>query len=228
MHIISLYDFSGLAVRDWSLAGHDCFCYDKKHSRIPRIEGNISYLNADLWSAEGRAAVLNNHRGHECLIIAFPVCTDLAGSGSRHWESKRNADPFFQITAIERATWAAKLSEELGGAPYMIENPKGALSTQWRKPTFYFDPRDFGGYLPEDDVHPAWPQYFPPRDAYTKRTGAWLGGGMVTPTMKPVPLAHPVGESPIFKKLGGKSDRTKEIRSTSPRGFFRALYEANK
>jgi hypothetical protein len=33
------------------------------------------------------------------------------------------------------------------GAPYLIENPIGALSTHVRDPDFIFDPFEFGGYL---------------------------------------------------------------------------------
>jgi hypothetical protein len=32
----------------------------------------------------------------------------------------------------------------------------------------------------------------------------------------------------IWAKLGGKSERTKEIRSTTPMGFARAFYSANE
>ena len=36
------------------------------------------------------------------------------------------------------------------------------------------------------------------------------------------------GYSAQYKKLGGKSQRTKDIRSATPRGFAIAIYEANK
>ena len=39
---------------------------------------------------------------------------------------------------------------------------------------------------------------------------------------------HGNGYSTAMMKLGGKSQRTKDIRSATPRGFAIAVYEANK
>jgi hypothetical protein len=110
--------------------------------------------------------------------------------------------------------------------PYMVENPVGRLSTIWRKPNHYFDPCDFGGYLSDvKAAHPRYPNIIPRFDAYTKRTCLWTGNGFIMPSPKPVkPISK---DSPLHTKLGGKSLRTKNIRSETPRGFAHAVFEAN-
>lgn len=170
------------------------------------------------------------------MVFGFPPCTDLAASGARHWAAKRERDPEFQNRAVAWALDVVFVAEYLN-APYMIENPQGALSTLWRKPDHRFDPCDFGGYIPEGEAeHPRWPEYIPARDAYTKRTCLWTSEGFVMPPHKPVdPIkltytredGSVTTGSPQWGKLGGKSMKTKNIRSATPRGFARAVFEAN-
>jgi hypothetical protein len=50
-------------------------------------------------------------------------------------------------------------------------------------------------------------------------------GGFRMPHKKPVPI--PEGYSDQHNLLGGKSERTKNIRSATPRGFARAVFLAN-
>ena len=65
-----------------------------------------------------------------------------------------------------------------------------------------------------------------PFDAYTKKTCLWTGVGFVMPTKVAVEVGK--GYSAQYKKLGGKSQRTKDIRSATPRGFAIAIHDANK
>lgn len=46
--------------------------------------------------------------------------------------------------------------------------------------------------------------------------------------MSIISLFDYTGDSTQYKKLGGKSLKTKNIRSATPRGFARAVYQANK
>ncbi|MBB8026189.1 hypothetical protein HEL23_006095 [Escherichia coli] len=101
----------------------------------------------------------------------------------------------------------------------------GVLSTLWRKPDFIFNPCAYGGYLPEDDKHPAFPDVYPQRDAYTKKTCIWCGNGFKQPIFRPVDLNS--GDNPGWAKTGGRAKRTKMIRSLTPRGFARAVFLAN-
>ena len=130
------------------------------------------------------------------------------------------------MDAVAYAVDCADFFENLG-VPYFIENPVSVLATQWRKPDHRFQPYEFGGYIPLCQAdHPRWPEYIAPRDAYPKKTCLWAGGGFIMPDLKPVDVAG--GYSTQHLKLGGKSQRTKDIRSATPRGFAIAVYEANK
>ncbi|RYH06116.1 hypothetical protein [Tropicimonas sp. IMCC6043] len=242
-HVVSLFDHSGYAVRPWAEAGYICLCYDILHPAEGRIEkvgaGEIRFIHADLNAgASGWPRVRNDVAGASvAMLFAWPPRDDLAVSSARHFEVKRRelgAD--FQERAAARATEVACLGEELG-VPWMVENLISGLSRLWRKYDVIWHPYEFGGYLPEGDEHPKWPKYTAPREAYTKKTGAWTEGDFIFPERKPVEpeiLENPptktgkiVRGSRHFMKLGGKSAETKEIRNLTPRGFSQAVFEAN-
>lgn len=117
---------------------------------------------------------------------------------------------------------------EMIGQPYLFENPVSAISSIYRKPDHTFNPFEYGGYLPEHDAHPLYPDFYPPRDAYGKKTCLWVGNGFRMPEKRPVPIAadqqEGQGASKAHNKLGGTSDRTKNVRSATPRGFAAAVY----
>jgi hypothetical protein len=228
--VISLYDFTGEALKPWAEAGYTCFAFDIQHPEEPHIEyigkGCIEYISMDLWNT------LNIDRLRDllkpCNVVfgmAFPVCTDMAVSGAAHFKRKAERDPEFQTKAVNYAKWCGDLFEELG-VPYFIENPVSVLATKWRKPDHSFHPYEYGEYLNDAEaVHPRWPEYIADRDAYTKKTCLWTGNGFRMPTK--IPTCKPTGYSTQHLKLGGKSQRTKDIRSATPRGFAKAVYEFN-
>ena len=154
------------------------------------------------------------------LVVSFAPCTDLAGSGAKHFAKKALKDPQFQERAVEQAQLAT-----LWECPYVVENPVGRLSTLWRKPNVYVHPSDFGGLCPAGP-HPEFPDVIPERDAYNKKTGLWWGQGFNAPQKDPVEVIE--GANPGWAKLGGKSARTKYIRSLTPRGLAKAIYLANR
>jgi hypothetical protein len=171
------------------------------------------------------AEVIARHQGRTAIVLAFPPCTDLAVSGAAHFRRKAETDPQFQ----EKAMWLVYVARDIAealDAPYAIENPVSVISTIWRKPDYTFHPFEYGGYLPENDTHPQYPDYIMARDAYPKKTCYWTGNGFVMPPKKPVAVAP--GYSRQQRLLGGKSRRTKRIRSMSPRGVAAAIYEANQ
>jgi len=230
--VLSLYDFTGEALKPWAEAGYHCYAFDIQHPSdelvIQKFDsgGFIRYVNADLHKLDVIASLQSTFTGRDVVFgMAFPVCTDLAVSGAAHFERKRAVDPEFQIRASNHARWCASLFEALG-VPYFIENPVSRLSTLWRKPDYSFHPYEYGEYIPESEAeHPRWPDYIAPKDAYTKKTCLWTGGGFNMPTKRPT--QKPDGYSQQHLKLGGKSQRTKDIRSATPRGFARAVFEAN-
>lgn len=229
----SLYDGSGYAVKDWADAGYKCYCFNYDganhgdYDGVKIIHPNIEYVN--VWIDSHFLVMFSPELSvypDPDIILAFPPCDDLAVSGARWFADKRKKDPYFQ----QKAAYNAKLVETLASmynVPWMVENPVGALSTLWRKPDFIFNPCAYGGYLPEDDKHPAFPEYIADRDAYTKKTCIWCGNGFKQPLFRPVPMPDEWEDSKQHAKLGGKSKRTKMIRSLTPRGFARAVFLAN-
>lgn len=88
-------------------------------------------------------------RGGWDMLIAFPPCTHLAVSGSRHFEQKRKDG---------RQASAIKFFMDCVNAPIhriAIENPVGIMSTEYRVPDQIIQPYHFG-------------------DPYTKTTCLWL------------------------------------------------------
>ena len=238
--VISLYDYTGEALRPWAEAGYECYAYDIQHKEDRREAvggGGITYSPADLYQKRTLLDIFVRHGfGNVAFLSAFPPCTDLSAAGALHWKKKAEADPDFQIEAAGRLEDAAILAKAFG-CPFYIENPVGAVTRLWRGPDFRFDPYQYGGYLPEDDAHPRFPEVIPPRDAYKKRTCLWTGLGFRMPETRPVEHENVVVRrkdptkghnfSPVMAKTGGKSLRTKNIRSATPRGFAKAVYEVN-
>lgn len=224
---IFLYDFTGLMAQPWLDAGYECWLFDGQHEPGVKREGNL--VKVGMWFYHDKihqhAADIAEMVGDGVrIVIGFPECTHLAVSGAAHFAKKREADPDFQ----NKASDLAKMVEIVGdasGSPWMAENPVSVLSTLWRKPDYSFNPYEYGGYLPEDDVHPIYPDYILPRDAYPKKTCIWSGNGFVMPMKMPVP--NKLGYSAQHMRLGGKSLKTKNIRSATPRGFAIAVYGAN-
>lgn len=231
MKIISLFDLTGAMVQPWLKAGYECFLFDGQHEgHTTEKVGNGTLHKIHMWfdpyNLEAAIDDIISITGEEIKVVfSFAECTDLTNAGSRHWAKKREENPNFQVEAME----LVKLAEYLGnkiGCPWAVENPVGKLSTMWRKPDFKFHPCDYAGYLPEDDIHPLYPEVYPPQDRYNKNTCIWHGNGFKPPVKNHIPALYK--DNPGWKKCGGKSLRTKNIRSCTPRGFAEAVYESNK
>ena len=233
--VLSLYDFTGEALKPWAEAGYHCYAFDIQHDEeydnCTNVEtfdsgGTIMYVHMDLWNSKNITRMQEWFSQENVVFgMAFPVCTDLAVSGAAHFARKAAQDPEFQIRASNHARWCASLFEALE-IPYFIENPVSRLATLWRKPDYSFHPYEYGEYIPDAEAeHPRWPDYIAPKDRYTKKTCLWTGGGFTMPPKRPT--QKPDGYSQQHLKLGGKSQRTKDIRSATPRGFARAVFEAN-
>ncbi len=229
--VISLYDFTGEALKPWAEAGYTCHAFDIQHDEAGWVDrfdggGSIRFHKADLH--DYATIVELKHVFEDVNVVfgmAFPVCTDMAVSGAAHFKRKAEANPSFQDEAVSYAVWCARLFNSLH-VPFFVENPVSVLATKWRKPDHSFHPYEYGEYLNDAEaVHPRWPEYIADRDAYTKKTCLWTGNGFRMPTK--IPTCKPTGYSTQHLKLGGKSQRTKDIRSATPRGFAKAIYEFN-
>jgi hypothetical protein len=233
--VISLYDYTGEALKPWAMNGYECYAFDIQHTSNSMewfydddgVLGSINYRYADLHDFDTHKKIFNEFNGRRVIFgMAFPVCTDLAVSGAAHFKRKAERDPHFQDRAAKHASDCADLFEDLG-CPYFIENPVSVLATKWRKPDYSFHPYEYGEYIPDNEAeHPRWPDYIAPKDAYTKKTCLWTGNDFEMP--QPRPTQTPDGYSTQHLKLGGKSKRTKDIRSATPRGFATAVYEYNR
>lgn len=234
--ILSLYDYTGHMVQPWAAAGYECYCFDIEHREVPRKiivgskGGSITFVKVDLYSPTTYNNLLTHFNNKEVSIVfGFPVCTDLAVSGAAWFAKKRLANPEFQTTAANHAVDISYFATTLNSI-YMIENPISVLSTLWRKPNYKFHPFEYGGYIPKADaVHPDYPEYIAPGDAYKKKTCLWTCDSFKMPPVLPVDPEHYHGNgySTAMMKLGGKSKRTKSIRSATPRGFALAVFDAN-
>jgi len=229
--VLSLYDFSGVAVQPWIKAGFGAITFDIQHKGVSCLHyesgGFLVKTKLNLYCPQAMQDLAETYNGKVAMVLGFPPCDNLAVSGSRWFDSKRAKDPNFQTKAANNAKAIADLATKLD-CPFMIENPVSVLSTLWRKPDHIFHPYQYGGYIPEKDaIHPSFPDHIAPQDAYSKKTCLWTGGGFVMPAPLPVDCES-FGASQQYKKLGGKSLKTKNIRSATPRGFAQAVFEANE
>lgn len=217
-NIISLCDFTGVFVEPWRNT-HKCYIFDVQHTEFKEIKHNLFTVPGKI--EDNLNLIKNLIREGVDFAAGFPPCTDLAVSGAAHFESKRKRNPNFQKEAMELFKLCYDVCESTG-APFFIENPVSVAATMFRKPCFYFHPWEYGGYLPEIDVNPV-SELIPPRDAYSKKTCLWTGNGFEMPNKCPVTKLD--GYSPQYNKLGGKSLKTKNIRSATPRGFALAVFK---
>jgi hypothetical protein len=207
--IIILCDLNGIIGNPWRKAGFEVIEIDPQRENNGTILGMMPAISK---------AILSNR---VVFVCGFPPCTDVAVSGAKHFESKRLKDPHFQTRAALVAE-QCRMIGEICQVPWFFENPVSVFASIFDDCKLtYFNPYEFGGYLPEDDTNPQFPDIYPAQDGYPKKTGLFYGGGFVLPEKKPVPF---VKEYPGFKKLGGKSLRTKNIRSATPRGFAQAIF----
>ena len=185
-------------VQPWADAGYACLCVDLQHSDDGRREGSVTFVRADI---RGWLPPLEPY----AIVFGFPPCTDLAVSGARWFAEKglaRLSDALAIVDACRRIC-------EWSKAPWMLENPVSMLNSYWRAPDFAFDPYEYGGY-----------GY--PEDAYTKRTCLWTGGGFRMPARKPIPPAF----GSKMHLIPPSEDRA-NLRAETPKGFARAVFEAN-
>lgn len=181
----------------WADAGYACVAIDLQHS-IRMGRLPVVPGGVALWWGDARSLTLEEIGPVEA-IFAFPPCTHLAVSGARDFQRKGLR---LLIDALEIVE-ACRVLCENSGAPWMIENPVSTLSTYWREPDFRFDPCDYG-------------------DGYTKKTCLWTGGGFVMPEKNPVPITMPSH----IHKMPPSAERA-NLRSATPMGFARAVFQAN-
>ena len=205
--VISLFDVTGRMVKPWLDAGYQAYIVDTQHPVAYETggitsEGNLHKVHWDLT----KPWLCPVDRADIAFVSAFPPCDHLAASGARWFKGKglRRLSLSIEMfaTAADFCEWS--------GAPYMIENPVSSIASYWRKSDYRFSPHQYTGFAVEDN--------------YTKNTCLWTGNGFVMP------------EAFVAADLGEPDDRIHKcppgperhnIRSATPAGFARAVYEAN-
>jgi hypothetical protein len=201
---IFLCDLTGNAAEPWAEAGYECWAVDVQHSiRRERIDGRIHFVWGDCrtWRPPEGLDI--------AFVAAFPPCTQIAGSGARDFAAKGGNMLRDALETFE----ACRLAASWSGAPYMIENPVGVLSSipHIGKPDHYFDPWEYAGYL--DNIQ---------TENTRKKTCLWTGNAFVMPPRKPAPEPH---RQDCWRET--PSDDRADLRSATPLGFARAVFEAN-
>lgn len=201
MIILSLCDLTGNFVQPWLEAGFECWCVDLQHPRGINREGRFVRVGADVTSFMPPLNQAYAFAAH------WTPCDNLAVSGAR-WFADKGLDALHESLGL---VIAGRRICEASGAPWFVENPVSTLSSYWRKPDYTFNPCDYAGYL--DD---------PSAEAYTKKTCLWTGGGFVMP--EPKAVAPVLGSK--MHLLPPSAERA-NLRSETPKGFARAVFEAN-
>ena len=142
-------------------------------------------------------------------ILVAPPCTDFSVSGAQYWRAKDADGRTAESLAVVNC--CLDIIEAAHPNFWCLENPVGRLPK--------LIPYRLGPYIIK--FHP-W-EY---GDPYTKLTCLW--GNFTIPNRKPVKPIKYCKQGSWIQQLGGKSERTKYLRSITPPGFARAFYEANK
>lgn len=138
-------------------------------------------------------------KGNVHGILSAPVCTVFSGSGACWPRTDQEI-----IEGLSLVDACIRIAYAVNPVFWVLENPVGKLRKWIGAPKMSFNPCDYG-------------------DPYKKRTLLW---GNFNTDLKKNPI-DPIIPSPLHQNLGGKSERTKALRSNTPKGFAKAFYNAN-
>lgn len=180
---------SGIVRRAFRKLGHDAWSVDL----LPSDDNSPYHIVGDALGAA---------YGEDWdMMIAFPPCTHLAGSGARWFKDKQ-----------QEQKAALGFVQALMDVPIpliAIENPVGVISTKIRKPDQIIQPYQFG--------HPE-----------AKRTCLWLIG---LPLLKPTKVLEKPergywdNQTPSGHNKIGQMSRRGEMRSRTYPGIAKAMAE---
>lgn len=201
MLVLSLFDRSGAWPRPYADDGHSVITVDLAPSLPGTMYVNREHVRCDIRGIGSHGYGWQDAR--VCLIA--PPCTHFSSSGARWWAEKDRDGR----TAADVALVSAALLFVSHSRPpiWALENPTGRIERLVPElqglRLHSFDPCDYG-------------------DPWTKRTHLW---GRFNPNLPKTPV--PASEFWGWRKLGGKSERTKILRSITPSGFAKAFHAAN-
>ena len=246
--LLSLFDYSCHWSGEYYDAGWDVYNIELKFKDHP-----FCFPCADIMDLDSCEQLLELNVFPDG-ILAAPPCTDFAGSGARWWKEKDSNGATEESLKLIHQT--LDLIDFYKPDFWVLENPVGRLTKLVEDYTSmygrvdigspqYFNPCDYAGYLDlsSDDLDylaeidkkdgvgvtfADW-EHIIKCNAYTKKTGLWGDFTMPEPKpSKPVKAGGPTIGTSAMNRLGGKSDKTKELRSNAPMGFSKAFFEANQ
>jgi len=245
--LLSLFDYTGNWAGHYTDAGWDVYMVDVKHENDP-----LAWLT-DVYDFDS-CEFMNELGVFPDGILCAPPCTDFASSGARWWSQKDKSKATDK--SLDLIIQTLEMIDYYKPDFWVLENPVGRLNklipedhgsfwggVKLGRPQ-YFNPCDYAGYLDltSDDLmylddidkkngknitYNEW-EHIIKCNAYTKKTGLW--GEFNMPEKKPIKPVKAGGQTigySAFNRLGGKSDKTKELRSMTPDGFSKAFYQAN-
>ena len=152
-------------------------------------------------------------------VLAAPPCTDFSSSGAR-WFKAKDADGRTEAS-IRIVRDCLRVIELVRPDFWALENPVGRIARlvpELGSPLLRFNPCDYAGFAD-----------CPASEAFTKRTCIWGSFNPNLPAAPVAPVYYTKGNkrgSWQWANLGGKSERTKELRSMTPQGFARSFAAA--
>lgn len=150
------------------------------------------------------------------VLLMAPPCTDFSVSGAQYWKAKDKDGRTEASLRIVRA--CLKVKDKIRPRVWALENPVGRLPKllprELGRYQFLFNPHEFAGYLDRPSI-----------DAYTKKTCLW--GRFTVPVKRNRKPIRVCSQGSWIQKLGGKSEKTKMLRSLTPQGFSLAFCLAN-
>lgn len=136
-------------------------------------------------------------------ILAAPPCTVFSLAGN--WVKRTDEEMIKALSVVDACIRIIYKSKPIFWA---LENPVGKLKRWIGEPVTRFNPWQFG-------------------DGTFKKTCLWGKFNKPIQTVFEAPQRIPYSKTPIGR-LGGKSERTKMLRSITPAGFAKAFYMSNK
>lgn len=197
-HLISLFDYTGNASRPFRENGWNVTQIDLQHGMDILEWDFIRWYNN-----------LNDYILPSVGIIAMIPCTDYALSGAKHF-ARKDADGSTEYSQklTERTKHIIDYFDNVGTLRFwQVENPMSRIHklNPWLgSPVLKFNPCDYACYDP-----------IPENSRYNKMT--WLWGNFNIPEKKRIE-PH-TKDYPGFRNAGGKSLKTKNMRSITPLGF---------
>lgn len=209
--IVSLCDYSGRWPSKYIEDGYTVILFDLKHGDdCTDVLGTLHVISMALENMPSytRGA---GPRPKVVGVLMAPVCTDFSVSGAQYWPAKDADGTTARSLALVDGCVAIK--DALSPDWWALENPVGRLKALRPALPFvgWFQPHHYAKLCPEG------------AGQYTKKTGLW--GSLVMPeqvthNLEPI---RACSQGSWLQMLGGKSERTKELRSMTPLGFARAF-----